>query len=288
MTTDSSTASPQVPSDPVTTPPPGSVPVAEGLAPPMQTVGLSAFFGSHEAVEDISLTFPERTVTAIIGPSGCGKSTFIRTLNRMHELPNAYATGEVLLRGQNVYGRGADPVAIRRAIGMVFQRPNPFPTKSIGRQHLRRPAVHPDGAAPERAGRAPRARPPRSGPLGRGQEPPRRARGGPVGGPAAAPVHRPGARRGAGGPPHGRAVLGARSPVHAAHRGAHLRAQVAPRDRDRHAQHAAGRARLRLHGILHHRERGRGGPPRRAGRTDQIFSRPANPRTEAYVSGRFG
>ena len=107
-----------------------SAPVPE--AAPMQTVGLDAFFGRHHAVQDISLTFPERTVTAIIGPSGCGKSTFIRTLNRMHELvPNAYATGEVLLRGRNVYGRGADPVAIRRAIGMVFQRPNPFPTKSI-------------------------------------------------------------------------------------------------------------------------------------------------------------
>ncbi|MBJ7455701.1 MAG: phosphate ABC transporter ATP-binding protein [Thermoleophilia bacterium] len=98
----------------------------------MRTVALDAFFGRHHAVQDINLTFPDRSVTAIIGPSGCGKSTFIRTLNRMHELvPNAYAKGEVLLRGQDVYGRGADPVAIRRAIGMVFQRPNPFPTKSI-------------------------------------------------------------------------------------------------------------------------------------------------------------
>jgi phosphate transport system ATP-binding protein len=98
----------------------------------MQTMGLSAFFGRHHAVEGIDLTFPANSVTAIIGPSGCGKSTFIRTLNRMHELvPNARVEGEVLLRGRNVYGRGADPVAIRRAIGMVFQRPNPFPTKSI-------------------------------------------------------------------------------------------------------------------------------------------------------------
>ena len=131
MTSDSSTA-PRAPTEPVTAPPATALPVAEGLAPPMQTIALDAFFGRHHAVQDINLTFPERTVTAIIGPSGCGKSTFIRTLNRMHELvPNAHATGEVRLRGENVYGRGADPVAIRRAIGMVFQRPNPFPTKSI-------------------------------------------------------------------------------------------------------------------------------------------------------------
>ncbi len=106
--------------------------VTGGLAPPMETVALDAYFGRHHAVQGIDLTFPDRSVTAIIGPSGCGKSTFIRTLNRMHELvPNAYANGEVRLRGQDIYGRGADPVAIRRAIGMVFQRPNPFPTKSI-------------------------------------------------------------------------------------------------------------------------------------------------------------
>ena len=71
-------------------------------------------------------------MTALIGPSGCGKSTFLRSLNRMHELvPNAYNTGEAILHGTNIFERGADPVSIRRAIGMVFQRPNPFPTKSI-------------------------------------------------------------------------------------------------------------------------------------------------------------
>jgi phosphate transport system ATP-binding protein len=100
-------------------------------ASPMRTIKLDAFFGRHHVIEGIDLEFPDKTVTAIIGPSGCGKSTFIRTLNRMHELvPGATVRGEVLLRGTDIYRRG-DPVAIRRAIGMVFQRPNPFPTKSI-------------------------------------------------------------------------------------------------------------------------------------------------------------
>ena len=132
MTSDGPTAPPHVGEEAGRSSATPATPTAESLAPPMQTLGLNAFFGRHHAVEDINLTFPEHTVTAIIGPSGCGKSTYIRTLNRMHELvPDAYATGEVRLRGQDLYGRGADPVAIRRAIGMVFQRPNPFPTKSI-------------------------------------------------------------------------------------------------------------------------------------------------------------
>ncbi len=98
----------------------------------LQTVGVGCFFGRHHAVEGIDLSFPENTVTAIIGPSGCGKSTYLRAINRMHELiPNASVTGQVLLGGRDVYARGADAVAIRRAIGMVFQRPNPFPTKSV-------------------------------------------------------------------------------------------------------------------------------------------------------------
>jgi phosphate transport system ATP-binding protein len=93
---------------------------------------LNVFYGKFKAVEDVSLTIEPRTVTAFIGPSGCGKSTFLRTLNRMHEvLPGARVEGEVLIDGNNLYGPGVDPVLVRRQVGMVFQRPNPFPTMSI-------------------------------------------------------------------------------------------------------------------------------------------------------------
>jgi len=94
--------------------------------------GLNAYYGKFKAVEDVSLVIEPRTVTAFIGPSGCGKSTFIRTLNRMHEvIPGAYVDGEVLIDGNDLYGPGVDPVLVRRQVGMVFQRPNPFPTMSI-------------------------------------------------------------------------------------------------------------------------------------------------------------
>lgn len=93
---------------------------------------LSVFYGKFKAVEDINLTIEPRTVTAFIGPSGCGKSTFLRTMNRMHEvIPGAYVEGDVLIDGNNLYGPGVDPVLVRRQVGMVFQRPNPFPTMSI-------------------------------------------------------------------------------------------------------------------------------------------------------------
>jgi phosphate transport system ATP-binding protein len=98
----------------------------------LRTEELRAWFGMTEALKGISLPIRERSVTAIIGPSGCGKSTFIRCLNRMHEVvPGGRATGAVLLDGVNIYGRGVDPVAVRRRVGMVFQKPNPFPTLSI-------------------------------------------------------------------------------------------------------------------------------------------------------------
>jgi phosphate transport system ATP-binding protein len=93
---------------------------------------LNVYYGKFKAVEDVSLTIEPRTVTAFIGPSGCGKSTFLRTLNRMHEvIPGARVEGEVLIDGNNLYGPGVDPVLVRRQVGMVFQRPNPFPTMSI-------------------------------------------------------------------------------------------------------------------------------------------------------------
>ena len=93
---------------------------------------LDAFFGSVRAVRDVSIDFQDGHVTAIIGPSGCGKSTLLRCLNRMHEtIPLASGDGNVLLDGRNVYDRGVSPIEVRRHIGMVFQRPTPFPTMSI-------------------------------------------------------------------------------------------------------------------------------------------------------------
>jgi len=98
----------------------------------LETVKLTAFFGQQRAVRDVSLLFPAHTVTAIIGPSGCGKSTMLRCLNRMHELtPGAAVAGEVLLDDTNIYGGAVNPIELRRRIGMVFQRPTPFPTMSI-------------------------------------------------------------------------------------------------------------------------------------------------------------
>ncbi len=93
---------------------------------------LDVYYGAVHAVEDVTMTVEPRTVTAFIGPSGCGKSTLIRTLNRMHEvIPGAHVTGSVQLDGTELYGQGVDPVAVRRVVGMVFQRPNPFPSMSI-------------------------------------------------------------------------------------------------------------------------------------------------------------
>ena len=93
---------------------------------------LNVYYSKFLAVEDVNINIEAKSVTAFIGPSGCGKSTFLRTLNRMHEvIPGARVEGEVLLDGDNLYGAGVDPVTVRAQIGMVFQRPNPFPTMSI-------------------------------------------------------------------------------------------------------------------------------------------------------------
>ena len=98
----------------------------------IQTDKLNAWFGNNHVLKDLSINIKEDEVTAIIGPSGCGKSTFIRCLNRMHELaPGAKSSGAVLLDNANVYARGIDPVTVRRKVGMVFQKPNPFPTMSV-------------------------------------------------------------------------------------------------------------------------------------------------------------
>ncbi|HST65716.1 MAG TPA: phosphate ABC transporter ATP-binding protein PstB [Mycobacteriales bacterium] len=102
------------------------------MAKSIDVSGVDIFYGSFKAVEDVSMTIEPRSVTAFIGPSGCGKSTVLRTLNRMHEvIPGARVEGKVLLDGEDIYGSQVDPVNVRRTIGMVFQKPNPFPTMSI-------------------------------------------------------------------------------------------------------------------------------------------------------------
>ena len=102
------------------------------MAKRIDVLGLSCFYGVHQAVADVTMTIEPKMVTALIGPSGCGKSTFLRSLNRLHEVvPGARITGQVLLDDHDIYGADVDPVALRRSVGMVFQRPNPFPTMSI-------------------------------------------------------------------------------------------------------------------------------------------------------------
>ena len=105
----------------------------EGATGGLETRNLHAWFDRHHALEDVSLHFPENTVTGLIGPSGCGKSTFLRLLNRMHEfIPRAAMAGEVLFEGNDIYAPNVNPIEVRRRIGMVFQKPNPFPAMNIG------------------------------------------------------------------------------------------------------------------------------------------------------------
>src|SRR5665648_266997 len=102
------------------------------MAKRIDVKNLSIFYGAFKAIEDVTMTIEPRSVTAFIGPSGCGKSTLLRTLNRMHEvIPGGRIEGSVHLDDADIYGASVDPVAVRRTVGMVFQRPNPFPTMSI-------------------------------------------------------------------------------------------------------------------------------------------------------------
>ena len=98
----------------------------------IEAKNVDIYYSKFKAVEDVNMVIEPRAVTAFIGPSGCGKTTFLRTLNRMHEvIPGAYVDGRIALDGEDLYGPGVDPVNVRRKVGMVFQRPNPFPTMSI-------------------------------------------------------------------------------------------------------------------------------------------------------------
>ena len=109
----------------------------QALGTGLETRGIHAWFGKNHVLSDINLEFAAGSVTALIGPSGCGKSTYIRTINRMHEfIPGAAMAGQVLLDGKDVYAPGVDVTKIRLQIGMVFQKPNPFPSMTIGENVL--------------------------------------------------------------------------------------------------------------------------------------------------------
>jgi phosphate transport system ATP-binding protein len=140
-----------------------------GRQPALEARNLSVSYGETRAVKDISLVVPQNQVVALIGPSGCGKSTLLRCFNRMNDLvPAARVEGEVLFHGQNLYDPEVDPVEVRRRIGMVFQKPNPFP-KSHLRQHRLRPAHQRLRKAELDDDR--RAIAPPGGALGRGERP---------------------------------------------------------------------------------------------------------------------
>src|SRR5712692_8211481 len=123
-------------------------PPAPAATPVIDARAYSFWYGAARALFDVTLTIPRRAVTALIGPSGCGKTTFLRSINRLNELiPRTRHTGDILLEGVSVFSSGMDPVALRRQVGMVFQRPNPFP-KTIFDNVAYGPRLN--GLAPER------------------------------------------------------------------------------------------------------------------------------------------
>ena len=159
-----------------------------------ETKNVSIYYGSFRAVTDVSLTIHEREITAFIGPSGCGKTTVLRTLNRMNDLiVGARVEGEVHYRGASLYHKDVSPIAVRRRIGMVFQKPNPFP-KSIYDNVAYGPRINGErhkGRLDEIVERSLR----RACAVGRGEGPPAQVGPRPVRRAAAAAVHRPCARR---------------------------------------------------------------------------------------------
>ena len=211
------------------------------MAKRVELADLNCYYGDFHAVDSVNLTIEPKSVTAFIGPSGCGKSTVLRSINRMHEVtPGAKTKGKVLLDDEDIYGSSVDPVTVRRTIGMVFQRPNPFPTMSGLRQRRFGLEAGRDQEAlcTRRLGREfTQGR----GSVGRGQRSAEEARRRTVRWSAAAPVHRPGHCRPAAGAAHGRALLGPRPDQHADDRRPDWQAQGRVHDHHRHPQHAAGR-----------------------------------------------
>ena len=259
------------------------------MAKRMDLKDVNIYYGSFHAVADVAMSVQPRSVTAFIGPSGCGKSTVLRTLNRMHEvIPGARVEGSVLLDGEDIYGSGIDPVSVRKTIGMVFQRPNPFPTMSIRDNvvaGLKLQGVRGRKTLDEVAERSLQGRQP----VERGQGPLGQARRRAVRRSAAAAVHRAGDRRAARRAVDGRAVLGAGPDLDAGDRGPDRRAE------DRITRSSSSRTTCsRPPGSAIRPRSSTWKRPASRGKlveiddTEKIFSNPTQKATEDYISGRFG
>ncbi len=211
---------------------------------------LEVYYGPFRAVREVTLDVRKSEITAFIGPSGCGKTTVLRCLNRMNDLiPGARVVGSVRYRGSDLYASSVSPSEVRRHIGMVFQKPNPFP-KSIYDNvafgprvnGVKKKSVLDDVVEKSLRGAAL---------WDEVKDRLKHSAARHVGWSAAAPVHRPRDRRRARGDSHGRTLFGARPDRDGSHRGADARDQRALHDRHRDAQHAAGCSRERSHRFLH-------------------------------------
>ena len=211
--------------------------------PILSAKDLDLFYGEHQALKSVNMDIPEKQVTALIGPSGCGKSTFLKTLDRMNDLvPGVAIRGRVEYRGRDIYAPDVDVTWVRRQIGMVFQKPNPFPMSIYDniaygpRTHGVKSKAKLD-AIVERSLRG-------GGQLGRGEGPDEEGGAGPVRRAAAARVHRPGFGGGAGRPADGRGHLGPGPNFYVKDRRFDCRFEKFLYNSDSDPQHAAGHPHL--------------------------------------------
>ena len=219
------------------------------MNPIMTVKDLCLWYGSHQALKNITIDIPEKSITALIGPSGCGKSTFLKTLNRMNDLvPDVKITGDVRYRDEDIFDPAQDVSELRREVGMVFQKPNPFPMSIYDNIAYgpRTHGIHNRAQLDEIVEKSLRG----AAIWDEVKDRLQKKRAGPLRRSAAAALHRAGARGRAGGAADGRADKRPRPDLHVEDRGARHAAQGALYHRHRHPQYAAGRAYLRSDGVF--------------------------------------
>ena len=245
-------------------------------------------YGKAPAVKDVGLKIHRNAITALIGPSGCGKSTFLRCLNRMNDLvSSAQVDGKVLYHGVDLYGAGVDPIEVRRRIGMVFQRPNPFPKSIYDNVAYGLRILGMRDNLDDRVEQALKRR----RPLGRGEEPSQALRARALRRPAAATLHRARDRRRARRDPARRAGLGSRPDLDPAIEDLmhELKQEYTLVIVTHNMQQAARVAEMTAFFSLDVKEDGsRHGILVEYDATEKIFTQPSDERTEGYVTGRFG